>query len=1016
MLELQPPLIGRQEELSLLLEHLERSRSGRGSTILISGEAGIGKTRLLEELKAVARSMGVQVLSASSFYESLTPYLPFLEALRSGGLEHLLVGHAPRIEGMYLLTDTGLLIKSVVRGDRTNLDSDIFAGMLSTVGNFVGDSLAGLRLEESTDTMRRLDYGDYSILLERQNHTILVAVVTGTETGFLVDDMGEALAEAERTFGSRLKTWDGDEEGLSAVADLMVPLLDKYDGASLGNQNPKATRDLLFESVAGGLVYRARSRPILLCLEDLQWADPSTLALFHYVARSAAGGGLMMVGTFRPEDILAVEGAAKSLTETMARMDREHLHQRIDLKRMPEATTTDVVMSVLGPGESIRELARMIHREGEGNPLFSLELVRLMIDEGILVEEDGSWRLVRPLGQWEIPAKIRDTILRRVDRAGDDYRNVLDCASVIGEEFSSEVLASALTMDMQPLLRALRMLDVRHSMIHPQDGKYRFHHVKIKDVLYNELPPELRVEYHETIASAIEKLGAAKLDAIAGELAFHYSRGKNREKAILYLRKAADLAKERYSNEESIRFYREALGLAQGPEQRFEILENLGLLQDQVGYVRESVTSYKGALEVASGKEARVRILTRLGAAIASLGDLGESNRVCKEALEFVHGEGSQEEALALHSLGFSYRLQGALEEALECFERSLAIRQQMGDRAGAAQSLYQIGIAHENRGAFERAAQFYQQSLDLAEEAGAERPRMMALLAVGMNHVQLGEFDYALEYFGRSLALAEKVGDREWAAECLGNIGYVHVKRGDFDKALDYLGKSVGIGEKTDNESLVACVRPFLGLVHAERGDLDRALADCRESLEFLEGTGSTYETGVCLLLFGKVHQILGNSDQALVRFRAGEEMARGIGAKELIVTSSSGIAEICLKRGELETAVRYADQCSAQAATTGSRSLEAEAECIFGMIHREQGNFNESIKNFENSIGIWEASGSLADLRKPHYEFGLMWKKLGDAERAREHLETSLKLSEKLRTPWASERARHALREIPA
>src|SRR3989475_1730453 len=248
VLEFRPPLIGREAELSSLLEHLERARSGHGSTVLVSGEAGIGKTRLVEELKVIAQSMGVLVLAASSLDERIRPYMPFVEALRSGGLENLLVEHAPRIEGMYLLTDTGLLIKSVVRADRTNLDSDVFAGMLSTVGNFVGDSLAKLRLEESKDTMRRLDYGDYSILLERQNHTILVAVVTGTETEFLVDDMGETLAEAERTFGGRLKTWDGDEEAVSAVADLMVPLLDKYDGASLGNQNPKAERDLLFES------------------------------------------------------------------------------------------------------------------------------------------------------------------------------------------------------------------------------------------------------------------------------------------------------------------------------------------------------------------------------------------------------------------------------------------------------------------------------------------------------------------------------------------------------------------------------------------------------------------------------------------------------------------------------------------------------------------------------------------------------------------------------------------------
>ena len=1016
VLEFRPPLIGREAELSSLLEHLERARSGHGSTVLVSGEAGIGKTRLVEELKVIAQSMGVLVLAASSLYESLTPYMPFVEALRSGGLENLLVEHAPRIEGMYLLTDTGLLIKSAVRAERTTLDSDVFAGMLSTVSNFVGDSLAKLRLEERADTMHRLDYGDYSILLEQRDHTVLVAVVTGTETEFLVDDMRESLAEAERSFGARLKAWNGDEEEVTAVADLLLPLLDKYDGTTVGSQSPKVKRDLLFESVALGLARRAQSRPVLLCLEDLQWADPSTLALFHYVSRSAGEGGLMIVGTFRPEDLLAADGANRSLIDTMTRMDRENLHQKIELERMPEATTTKVVMSVLGQGESVRELAQMIYHEGQGNPLFSLELIRLMIDDGILLQEHGSWTVIRPLSEWEIPAKIRDTILRRVDRVPGEYRDVLDCASVIGEEFSSDVLASALMMDKQPLLRALRILGKRHSLVLPRDGKYRFYHVKIKDVLYDDLPKELRAEYHETIAQTIEKLGETNLDRVAGDLAFHYSRGKDRVKALLYLRKAAELAAERYSNEAAIRLFKEALGFAPNDEERIDILENLGSLQDRIGYSRECIASYEAALEIAFGKPARVRILTKLGGALASLGNLDESDRVCKEALELVRGEGSPEEALALHNLGFSHRLRNEFGPAVDCFERSIAIREKNGDEAGIARALYHIGVIYENRGAFNRAAEYYDRSLEFAEKAGAESPLMLALVSVGTIHNQRGEFEDALRDFGRGLTLAEKIGDPDWIGDCLASIGTVHLNRGEYDKALEYLTKSVVIGEKMDTEHHVACILPFVGLIRAERGELDRALDDCERSVRILEGQGESYDLAACLLQLGRVHLIREDQLQATARLRASEEIARHIGAGELIVLTSGLIAEICLKDGDREKAVAYAEQCSTQAATTGNRNLNAEAECVLGILYREQGKFEESIKNFEASIRTREELGFVADLRKPHYEFGLMWKKFGNPDKARDHLHTSLKFSEKLGTPWASERAKKALLEIPA
>jgi len=1015
VLEFRAPLIGREAELSSLLENLERARSGHGSTVLISGEAGIGKTRLLDELKAIARSMGVHVLAASSLYESLTPYMPFVEALRSGGLENLFVQQAPRIEGMYLVTDTGLLIRSLVREERPSLDSDIFAGMLTTVNNFVQDSLGKLRFDESGDSMRRLDYGDYSVLLERLEHIVLATVVTGHETEFLLDDVRDSLVALNRKYGAKLKQWDGDADETKAVDDLLSPLLDKYDGIALRDDHPRAKRDLLFDSVALGLIRRARSTPILICLEDLQWADPSTLALVHYVTRSAANSGLLIVGTFRPEDLLAADGDHSSLPDTIVRLNSENLLQRINLTRMPETATRKVVMSLLGPGDFVSEIARIIHHEGEGNPLFSIELMKLMIEDGVIVEKNGSWKPVRPLNEWEIPTRIRDTILRRLDRVPDEYREVLDCASVMGEEFSSDILASALGAEKQWVLRALRSLDARHAMIHPRDGRYRFHHVKIKDVLYDEQPPELRGEYHETVARTTEKLNEADLDAVAGDLAFHYSRSKNRAKALVYLLKAADQAKRRYSNEEAIRLYREALEFAPNREERLEILEFLGSVQSWIGYFRECITSYKTALELASAKKARGRILTKLGAALASSGDLVESDRICKEAVECLQGEGSADEALALHNLGFSYRSRGEFGSALESFERSLAIRERLGDIAGMAGSFGHIGGLYENRGEFDRAAEFYHRSLEFAEMAGSESRLMMALASVGTVHSQRGEFDDALRYLGRSLALAEKLGDLEWIDECLGNIGNVHLLRGEYDKALERLSKCVSIGEKTDNDAILSCILPFRGLVRAERGDVLGGITDCEKSLQLLEGTASPFETAVCQLVFGYIHLIRGDLDQALARLRTSEELSLTMGAGQIIVEASSLIAEIYLRKGDLDTAVGYAARCSSQAEKAASQNLTAEAECVLGMIHRERGNFEESVRNFETSIEIRKTIGFLPKLRKSHYEFGLMWKKRGDVEKARMQLEIALSISEALGTPWASDQARKALMYLP-
>jgi predicted ATPase len=164
-LEFQPEMIGRQNELEELYEHLGKASQGRGTTLFISGEAGIGKTRLLEEIKNLAGSRGFQILSGNSLYESLTPYMPFLEALRSGGMESLFAEEAPRVEAVYLVTNTGLLVKEVLR-EETELDSDLFASMLTTVGDFVKDSLSMLSGEEREGVLNSLGYENHRILIE----------------------------------------------------------------------------------------------------------------------------------------------------------------------------------------------------------------------------------------------------------------------------------------------------------------------------------------------------------------------------------------------------------------------------------------------------------------------------------------------------------------------------------------------------------------------------------------------------------------------------------------------------------------------------------------------------------------------------------------------------------------------------------------------------------------------------------------------------------------------------------
>jgi predicted ATPase len=278
-----PPLVGRHAEMERLGALLSAASSGKGAALFLHGEAGIGKTRLIRESESLAKEKGFRVLSGSCLFGSLTPYLPFREALRSGGMEHLFSEAAPRVEGLYLVTRSGLLVARAER-EAGVLDPDIFTGMLKTVGDFVRDSFSESG-GESGASLSRLTYGGQTVLVESGREAHLVALVRGQENEYLVADLEKVLASIREKHDEALRQWKEEDVLEAAVTPVLRQFLasGRYDGSEVSGADPRARRDLLFDNVALGLKREAETVPILFSIEDLQWADPSTVALLHYM-------------------------------------------------------------------------------------------------------------------------------------------------------------------------------------------------------------------------------------------------------------------------------------------------------------------------------------------------------------------------------------------------------------------------------------------------------------------------------------------------------------------------------------------------------------------------------------------------------------------------------------------------------------------------------------------------------------------------------------------------------------
>jgi predicted ATPase len=974
-LDFRAEMVGRDNSLKELQSYLEQAAEGHGNTVFVSGEAGIGKTRLVEELKEEAQSKGFRVLSGSGLYESLTPYMPFLEALKSGNMENLFAEEVPKVEGIYLLTDTGLLIKEVIR-EESELDPDLFASMLSTVGNFVEDSLYQLKGEETQDTLSKVAYGDYTVLIESGVNTNLAVIVAGNENEFLINDMRAVLLEVNKRFGGQLKEWDGDEERVPGIERFLRPLIrsGKYDGIHYGKEDPKVRRNLLFENVSLGLTRQAQTFPILLCFEDLQWADPSSLALMHYVSRTSRKCSLLLLGTYRPEDITAKEGEYHPLVETMQLMGRESLPEKMELDRLSEDCMNEFLLSLLGRIDFSDEFIGAIYKETEGNPLYVIELVKLLVDEEIIEKVEEAWKLSRNLDEVKIPSRICDVVVRRLNRVAKEDKRVLDYASVIGDAFTSEVLEVALDFKRVQLLERLRVLEKAHQLIHSHDGSYMFDHAKVREVLYSEIPEELRREYHAIIAGSIETLNEDDLDEVTGDLAYHYYHCKGKEKALIYLAKAAEEAEKSYSNEEAIRFYGESLEFEDDIPRKAAILKKLGAVYELIGDYEKSLNAYSEALELIPDSETKAEIWRRIGTIYENKGEYDESTSAYANSLDLVGGVQSDVEADTVIGIGNIHWCKGEYDRSLKCYQNALEIGERIGDKRIIGACLTNIANIHLNKGEYNVALGQYEKSLELRESAGDERKTAHTLSNIGSLHYNKGEYDKALERYESSLEILEKIGDQQGIAISLNNIGVIHEDRGEYDKALERYERSLDILEKIGDQAVIASSLHNVGLVNRNLGNLDLALENYEKSLDLCARIG--YQIGVAF--------------------------------------NCNGIAEVYLDKKDSENALAFCKRASELSEKIGVKEYLAASKRIYGMVYRESMDWENSISNFKESIAMFGEIGMDKELGESHYEFGLMWSQKGGTEEAREHLDEALRIFKSLKLEREMENAKKALDEL--
>lgn len=614
--------------------------------------------------------------------------------------------------------------------------------------------------------------------------------------------------------------------------------------------NLQQERTRLFDALSQLVIDISEDEPLLLILEDLQWADDGSLQLLHYLARNIQNSRVMICGAYRPEDIESIRGEVHSLSKTIRRMRPEKLFYEIKLNRFDENSTASMIESILRKQDIPKMFTSRLFEESEGNPFFIEEVVKSLVSEGLIDLNDYAWKMKFDPSKIHMPGTIRDVIGRRIDRLDAKTKAILGYASIIGNQFNFEVLHRISEIEEETLIDSLDAL-IASNIIHEdptsREESYRFDHTLIREVVYNSMSRSRRRLMHKRIGYIIEELNKNKLDEVVYNLANHFYEGKDFKKTLVYAIKAAEKAISAFAPEDSLSYYNIAL----------EALERLNETKENINK--------------------RIDLLKKLGEMSFNLSEWKQALEYYKKAIKLCEDfDKYLDKAESLRKTGYILNRMGDWKQAAKNFNTGLSISQELEDELGMADSHRGLGYIHWRMGEYSEAIQHYNECIKLSKEIKDVHTIAIAFIELGNVYIETGDIDKAIEYYINSLESLKPIEDYGEMARAYNNLGDSYLKKGEYDKAIDYFQKCEEMGKKIGRKDIVGWSLFNRGEAYALKGDAEKALECAEKSMAILTTVGDKLGLQACYKIFGIAYGLKEEWDLSIENFKTCVELGK--------------------------------------------------------------------------------------------------------------------------------------------
>jgi DNA-binding winged helix-turn-helix (wHTH) protein/tetratricopeptide (TPR) repeat protein len=714
---------------------------------------------------------------------------------------------------------------------------------------------------------------------------------------------------------------------------------------SLQREMLGATRGRMMRELCEVLEALTAETPLLLLLEDLHWADYSTVDLLSALARRQEPARLMLLATYRPVEVILSQHPLKQLKHEL---QVHHQCQELPLELLSEAAVMEYLAARFPNNAFPTNLSGLIYRQTDGNPLFMVTLVEYLVGNGLLREasESHAWQLKVTLDEVRsaVPKSLQQIIGRQLEQLSPTERECLNVASVAGSEFSAfavaggnqdkesvEICCDGLAQR-QLLLREVGLEQLPDGSV---TGVYQFTHSLYREVLYRECSPSAKVRLHQRIGSALEQLWNGNRSQVASELARHFQEGHDYARAVQYLRLAAENAAQRFAYREAIAILEEALQAANKlpeatrRETELAVLEQLAGVQDNIGDKAKAIELYETLVEsaeVLGQHEVGLRALVSLSNVVKWF-DGPRSVEICERA--------------ALMSGGRGDDLLRVEIEARVSYLRMVAFGWRQDLDETLSNRLERLRVA-------------------------AEPSRCAQVIALrGLIQLTSGDYEGAERGAAEALPLLIEAGDAPAYAQAYADRARALVKLGRLGDALRAFRELVGVTDRNGDTISLAIGRIVLAGLHCEAFDFVGASAICRTNLPVVRGVKLNLMMQRSLLTIGIVDMRLGNFDgalEALSELRAIYDQGLPPLGWYWKVRLHGTLSELWLARGDMEAARQEADLFRELSDRNPDRAWRARARLTSARVAQAEKDWSRAESEIAEALTLIE--GRIAPL----------------------------------------------------